>query len=196
VPLETTYLTRMFQEVGLTAEQADRAREITARRLLRRLRVERHVGRGRFREAMLSDPLVSVNRILGVGGTGLPFYDEEKGRLSELAFTSALAEAGLDADVALAFAKVVVEAFEPEDFYQPVWLALGRTGDIDLEALRQLDWSPLRTEADSGRPPVDPGPPPRPGKRKAVVPPKKKKKKVTKPKAAKKKSKAKKAKKR
>lgn len=166
VGLDTTYLERMFLEVGLTAEQADKARAVAERTLLRRQRPQRTTPRGQLREALLADPLVSVNRILGLGDGGLPFYDDDTGKLSELAFTTALADSGLDADVALGFAKVVVEAFTPQDLFNPIWRALDQDGEVDLRKLRQLDWSPLRGSIDIGLPPIDPGPPPPPDKRK------------------------------
>ena len=174
VTLETRWLEELFVEAGLTAEQAGKAAAVTARRLLRRERPVKRVFGARLRDSLLADPLVSVNRILGLGDTGLPFYDEDAGTLSEVAFTTALAESGLDADVALAFAKVVVEAFTPEQLFQPVWTALGQEGALDLNTLRQLDWSPLRGERLSGMPPIDPGPPPPPkarktGRREGVV---------------------------
>lgn len=162
VTLQTRWLEELFVEAGLTREQAAKASAVTARRLLRRERPVKRVFGGRFRDSLLADPLVSVNRILGLGDTGLPFYDEDRGTLSEVAFTTALAESGLDADVALAFAKVVVEAVTPQQLFQPVWAALGGEGEVDLESLRQLDWSPLRGEQLSGMPPIDPGPPPPP----------------------------------
>jgi len=61
-------------------------------------------------------------------------------------FSDVLGESGLDPVVSMAFAKVVVEAYEPTEIYQPIWSALGNEGDVDLDALRKADWTPLRRE--------------------------------------------------
>lgn len=166
VTLDPTWLTTTFRDAGLTSEQAERAGAATLRRLLRRHRNAAPARPdARFRSALTADPLVSVNRILGLGDGGLPFYDEHAQRLSEHDLTSVLGEIGLDSAVSLAFAKVVVAAVEPEVWFEPVWRALGRTGPVLLDELRRLDWSALRSEADRGLPPLDPGPPPPPGRR-------------------------------
>ncbi|MFO0727174.1 MAG: hypothetical protein U1E65_25565 [Myxococcota bacterium] len=127
-----------------------------------------------FRGALTADPLVSVNRILGLGDGGLPFYDDLLGRLSEVDFALVFGEAGLGPETAIARAKQVVEASTPEAIFTPIWRALGQHGPLELEALRRLDWTPLRKSGDDGRPPLDPGPPPPLTKRKTglqVVPP-------------------------
>lgn len=98
---------------------------------------------------MVRDPLVSVNRIIGKGDEGLPLVDPDTGRLSTAAFTDVLAAADVDPVVSMAYAKVVVEAFEPHHIYQPVWQALGHPGEVDLEVLRREDWTPLRRAAEA-----------------------------------------------
>lgn len=166
VTLEPTWLTAIFRDAGLTAEQAEQAGALALRRLLRRQRKAADPrSDARFRTALTADPLVSVNRILGLGDGGLPFYDDRTGRVSEVDVTSILTEIGLDPSVALAFAKVVVEATDPETWLGPVWTSLGRTGPLVLDELRQLDWSALRSDHDRGLPPLDPGPPPPPHRR-------------------------------
>jgi hypothetical protein len=166
VTLDPTWLTTTFRDAGLTSEQAERAGVTALRRLLRRHRNATAARPdARFRSALTADPLVSVNRILGLGDGGLPFYDDHARRLSEHDLMAVLGEIGLESEVALAFAKVVVEAVEPELWFEPVWRALGRTGPVMLDELRRLDWSALRSEADRGLPPLDPGPPPPPGRR-------------------------------
>jgi hypothetical protein len=129
-----------------------------------------------FRGALTADPLVSVNRILGLGDGGLPFFDDLLGRLSEVDFALVFGEAGLGPETAIARAKLVVEAHSAQDIFLPVWRALGQAGPLELETLRRLDWTALRKSGDDGRPPLDPGPPPSPLKRKTglhVVPKKK-----------------------
>lgn len=164
--LDATWLTEMFVEAGLTPEQAEKAGTLALRRLLRRQRkAPESRPEPRFRSSLTADPLVSVNRILGLGDGGLPFYDERQQRISEVDLTTVLNEAGLEASVALAFAKVVAEATEPEDWFAPVWAALGKSGPVVLDELRRLDWSALRSDPDRGLPPLDPGPPPPPGRR-------------------------------
>lgn len=142
------WLVRMYLECGLEEEQAKEAATVTQIRLLKRQNSEkspvRRLGSFALTQSLVRDPLVSFNRIVGLGTIDLPFYDGERGMLSLVAFASVLDEIGLEADVALAFAKVVVEAFDPEEFYLPIWNALGRTDPINLEELRRLDWTPLR----------------------------------------------------
>ena len=173
--LDRKYLGQIFRDVGLSAQEADSASVIALRRLVRRQRPPKAPAGLGFRGALTADPLVSVNRILGLGDGGLPFYDDLNARLSEVDFALVLGEAGLAPDAAIQHAKHVVERSSPEAIFGPVWRALGETGALDLEALRRLDWSPLRSGGDDGRPPLDPGPPPPPPKRKGpalkVVPP-------------------------
>ncbi|MCK6552952.1 hypothetical protein L6R52_44425, partial [Myxococcota bacterium] len=144
--MDKSWLVRLYEDVGLPSEQAERAAEATRVRLLRRERPRGLDGRGRrsLTEFLVRDPLVSLNRIVGRGDAGLPFFDDETKSLSLIAFANTLQESGLDAVVAMAYAKVVVEAYEPKDLYGPVWQALGGAGPVDLEALRRMDWSPLR----------------------------------------------------
>lgn len=146
--MDKTWLIRLYQDVGLTAEQADKAAEETRVRLLRRERPKRAEGQKpkSLVANLVRDPLVSLNRIIGRGDSGLPFYDEETRQLSLISFSNLLSEIGLDPVVALAYAKVVIEANDPRDLYRPVWHALGREGEVDLAELQMMDWSPLRTD--------------------------------------------------
>lgn len=143
--MDKRWLVELFEEVGLEPEQAERAADVTLERLLHRQRPPRA---GQKRASLLShlvrDPLVSVNRIVGRGDEGLPFVDPDTGKLSAAAFGDVLGDSGLDPVVSMAFAKVVVEAYEPKELYQPVWEGLGHEGDVDLEALRREDWTPIR----------------------------------------------------
>lgn len=144
--LDKGYLIALYAEAGLEPVEAETAAEATWRRLLRRSRPDqlKPVRRGDLLSSLVRDPMVSFNRIVGLGDDRLPFYDETTGGLSMVAFASLLDEVGMVPDVALAFAKVVVEMFEPRQLFQPVWEALGQSGEVELEALRRLDWSPLR----------------------------------------------------
>ena len=142
--VDIRWLVELFQEVGLEPTQAERAADITVRRLLRRQRPPRRGRAGNLIQHMVRDPLVSVNRIIGKGDEGLPFVDPDTQTLSTAAFSDVLSEAGMDPVVSMAFAKVVVEAYAPTDVYAPIWTALGNEGPPDLEALRRADWTPLR----------------------------------------------------
>ena len=93
---------------------------------------------------MVRDPLRSLTRIVGQGAASLPFVEEETEALSAAAFSDIFGDAGLDPVVAMAFAKVMVEAYGPADIYQPLWEALGHTGEVQLSELRKLDWAPIR----------------------------------------------------
>jgi len=44
--------------------------------------------------------------------------------------------------------RLETEAFTPDDLYLPIWIALGRVETLDLEALRKMDWTPLRLDSD------------------------------------------------
>lgn len=168
--LEPKYLGQIFRDVGLPPEQADRAAGIALRRLIRRQRPPKaSTGLG-FRGALTADPLVSVNRILGLGDGGLPFYDDLLARLSEVDFALVFGEAGLEPEVAIVRARAVAEANGPATIFLPVWKALGQHGPLNLDALRRLDWTRLRGSVDDGRPPLDPGPPPPPSRRKVGAP--------------------------
>lgn len=137
----------MYRECGLEADEAGPAAEATLKRLLRRERPDGGEGPRRpLIESLVRDPLISMNRIIGRGDHGLPFVDEEAGRLSAPALGHVFAEVGMDPVVAMAYAKVVAEACEPRDFYQPIWQGLDQSGPVDLEVLRKLDWSPLRAK--------------------------------------------------
>ena len=145
--MDKQWLTKMFVEAGLEPEQAQKAAQQTTLRLLKRerpTRIER--ARRSILDNLVRDPLVSLNRIIGRGDTGLPFVDETLGKLSAAAFSDVLTETGLDPVVSMAFAKVMEEAFAPRDLYQPVWEALGHPGPVDLDTLRREDWTPLRAQ--------------------------------------------------
>lgn len=152
--VDTRWLVDLFTEAGLEPDQAEASARVALGRLLRRQRPARGVRRTAIVQHLVRDPLISVNRIIGRGDEGLPLYDPETGRLSVTGFSDVLAEAGLDPVVAMAFAKVVAEAFEPAQLFEPVWRALGEEGDVDLEALRRADWTPLR-EAFADELPAD-----------------------------------------
>lgn len=152
--MDKTFLVKLYEDVGLPAEQAERVAEETRKRMLRRERPKGSEG-GRKRslvDFLVRDPLVSMNRIIGRGDVGLPFYDDEMRKLSVVAFSNVMSDVGIDPVVALAYAKVVVEAYEAKDLYGPVWVALGREGPLDLDELRRMDWSPLRTDSETRDP--------------------------------------------
>jgi hypothetical protein len=145
--VDNLWLLKLYEDVGLTHAQAERAAEETRQRLLRRERPRRISNPNRsLTEYLVRDPLISLNRIIGRGDEGLPFWDEDAGKLSLLAFSSLLSETELDPAVSLAFAKVVVEAWEPQDLYGPIWKELDQEGPLDLDKLRKLDWTPLRSD--------------------------------------------------
>ena len=138
----------MFLECGVDQENAHEAAKHTFNRLItrksRKQSKDGHKGLN-LRAAMVKDPLVSFQRITGSGTSALPFYDDENNVLSAAELTFVLRDAGLTTDVALAFAKVMVEVFTPEELYQPIWEALkGKQNPIDWNELRRADWSPLR----------------------------------------------------
>lgn len=144
--MDKTFLVKLYEDVGLPAEQAERVADETLARILRRERPRGSEG-GHKRslvDFLVRDPLVSMNRIIGKGDVGLPFYDDELRKLSVVAFSNVMSDVGIDPVVALAYAKVVVEAFEAKDLYGPVWAALGKPPPLDLDELRRMDWSPLR----------------------------------------------------
>lgn len=141
--MHEAWLFEVFKETGLAQEQAQTAAEIMLQRLLRRKKAPPDRRGRKLVQFMVRDPLASVNRIVGKGDEGLPFVDPDTGHLSAAAFADVLSTGGVDPVVALAYAKVVVEAFEPSDIYQPVWETLGHEGPVDLEQLRRLDWTPL-----------------------------------------------------
>ncbi len=145
--VDKSWLVSMYEECGLEPDEARRATDATLKRMLRR---ERPEGSERPRrpliEALVRDPLISMNRIIGRGDAGLPFLDDDEKRLSVAAFGHVFGESGLDPVVAMAYAKVVAEAYEPTDLYQSIWEALEQSGSVDLDALRRLDWSPLRQQ--------------------------------------------------
>ncbi len=145
--MDSTWLVRLYEDVGLAPDQAARAAEETRQRLLRRERPRApEIARRSITDYLVRDPLTSLNRIIGRGDSGLPFFDEETKQLSPIAFGNLLTDIGLDPVVAIAYAKVVVEAFEPKDLYGPVWEALGQKGPVNLDTLRRMDWSPLRAD--------------------------------------------------
>jgi hypothetical protein len=136
----------MFVDAGLEPEQAEKAAERTTVRLLERERPTQVERKRSLLDHLVRDPLVSVNRIIGRGDTGLPFVDATTGALSPAAFSDVFGEAGLDPIVGMAFAKVVAEAYTPADLYQTVWEGLGHSGPVDFETLRREDWTPFRNQ--------------------------------------------------
>ena len=158
-------LVELFVDCGLDDDQAADAAAAAYVRLACRVGASNPSTRrgGSLRAALVHDPMVSFNRLVGTGDAGLPFYDDEDGRLSAVAFTTVLGEIGLDPDVAFGFAKVIVEIAEASTFFTGVWTALGREGPVDLDELRTLDWSPLRAGLDlpahqgGTPPPAEPG---------------------------------------
>ena len=159
------WLENMFLDCGVDQEDALAAARHTFNRLItRKSRKRTKTGENRLnlRASMVTDPLVSFQRITGAGSGALPFYDAETHTLSTVEFTFVLRDAGLTTDVALAFAKVVVEVVTPESFFQPVWDVLkGKGRPIDWDELRRTDWSPLRkgrslSVRDGGTPPSRP----------------------------------------
>ena len=144
--MDKSWLESMFRECGLEPEEVGPAADATLRRLLRREQASGAAGPPRpLIEALVRDPLISMHRIIGRGEGRLPFiHDEAPDRLSAPAFGHVLGESGLDPVVAMAYAKVVAEAYQPTDLYQPIWEALGKEGPPDFEALYHMDWTPLR----------------------------------------------------
>jgi hypothetical protein len=151
--LSYEWLCELYQNIGLDASDVDSAAERTWRRLVTRTHRTNAPSKSKrqdLRSAMVADPMVSFHRITGTGLSGLPFYDEERNILDAVEFTFIMRDAGLTSDVALVFAKVVVEMMTPEQFFGPIWTALGQRGPLDLEELRRMDWSPLRDGLDLG----------------------------------------------
>ncbi len=146
--MDEAWLFEVFKETGLAAEQAQTAAEATLQRLLKRKKAPPDRRGRKLVQFMVRDPLASMNRIVGKGDEGLPFVDPDTGGLSAAAFANVLSSGGVDPVVALAYAKVVVEAFEPSDIYQPIWAQLGHEGPVDLEVLRREDWTPLSASTD------------------------------------------------
>ena len=147
-PVEKVPFEEVFVEAGLQPEVAARAAEETVARLLaREPSLEAGTAAdGGFASALVKNPMLSVSRILREDDIQLPLYDPGTRRVSAASMMQVLIEAGLEPAVAMAFSRVVVELCEPEDFYRPVWKALGRTDEVDLRTLARLDWSVLRTE--------------------------------------------------
>jgi len=150
-PLSWEWLTEIYSDSGLDPAEAEGSAEKTWRRLVTRTqRPHSQPGTKKMdiRGAMIADPMVSFHRITGTGMSGLPFYDDETGSLNPVELTFAMRDAGISTEVALAFAKVVVEICSPEGFFSPVWNALGQSDPVDLDVLRRMDWSPLRAGID------------------------------------------------
>jgi hypothetical protein len=141
--LEPKWLVDIFVDAGLDEAEALEAAEAARRFLLARARRGSLPKAGDIKSWFAKDPMASFERLTGISGGGLPFLNDDTGRLDEVALTLVLREADLDHDVALAYARVVVEAVEPKEFFGPVWLELAQTGTVDLGALKRLDWSPL-----------------------------------------------------
>lgn len=144
--MDKSWIKRIYQEVGLETDQATEAERRTLIRLLSRERPLPEIPKERrsISDYLVRDPLVSFNRIIGRGDSGLPFYDDEKNILSAPAFSTCMVEAGIDPVVAMAFSRVLEEAYTAEDFYSEIWKGLGFEGAVDLEVLRRADWTPLR----------------------------------------------------
>lgn len=144
--MDNSWLHEIYVEAGFELAQAEVAAEATWLRLLRRETssiVDRRPRR--LTTVLVTDPMVSLNRIIGRGDEGLPYVDPETEQLSSYSLANTFNEAGLDRIVAQAYANVVAEMVSPRRFYQPVWDALGLPGDFDLETLRLSDWSALRS---------------------------------------------------
>ncbi|MBI4816098.1 MAG: hypothetical protein HY791_07570 [Deltaproteobacteria bacterium] len=122
----------LFEEIGLEPPDAARSAERAFRTMLGTWPT--------VSPAPTQGVLGSVSRLLGL--RGVPFLDPER-KLELVAFARVLSESGLRMDVALAFAKVMVEAYSAEDLYEPVWAALGQGGPIDWSKLPKLDVSGL-----------------------------------------------------
>lgn len=145
--MDKDWLNKMFEEAGLDPKRARQAARVVLERILRRDQGSVSPTRAQnIRTALVKDPLVSFNRIIGRGDGGLPFVDVEEGCLSSIGLASAFTDAGIDPAVATAYAKVVAEAYGPEEFYQEVWRGLGRTDPVVLDELTRMDWTPLRRE--------------------------------------------------
>lgn len=145
--VDKTWLNKMFEEAGLDPKRARQAARVVLERILRRDQGAVPAGRtSNLRGALVRDPMVSFNRIIGRGDGGLPFVDAEEGGLSPISLASAFTDAGIDPAVSTAYAKVVAAAFQPEDLYREVWKGLGKSGEVQLEELCSLDWTPLRSE--------------------------------------------------
>lgn len=160
--MDASWLNKLYENAGLEPDQADRAAKETMLRLLRRERPT-PTGSGARRsltEFFSRDPMVSVSRIVGKGDAELPFYDEDTRKLSPIAFGNLFSEIGLDPVVAMAYARVVVEAFDVSDLYEPIWRALGQSGPLDIEHLRKLDWTALRSGGARPTPARRPAPAP------------------------------------
>lgn len=143
--MEKTWLNTILLEAGMDPDPAEAARDELWIRLIRRDSISVAMPKERrLIYAMARDPMVSLNRIIGRGDEGLPFFDAETRRLSETTLANALNDAGVELREALALAKKVVAKVEPLDFYRPVWKALGFEGEVELETLRLADWTSLR----------------------------------------------------
>ncbi|MBI2375821.1 MAG: hypothetical protein HYV07_17645 [Deltaproteobacteria bacterium] len=126
----------MFLEIGLEPDEATRASIVTRKMLATNWPT--------VTRAPTQGALGSVSRLLGL--LRLPFLGEAN-KLEVVAFARAFDLAGVPMDVALAFARVMVEAFSADDFYSPVWSALGQSGPIDWRRLASLDPSTLEPDA-------------------------------------------------
>jgi hypothetical protein len=147
--LDPAWLSAIYRDAGLSPADAADAAEATRRALVGRRRPKRTTPRtGDLRSWFNRDPFASFDRIVGTAAQRLPFYDADQKKLDPVAFTAILDEIGFASDVALAFAKVVVEIAEPGAFFQPIWTALGQVGAVDLVELAKLDWTVLRRPTD------------------------------------------------
>jgi hypothetical protein len=151
--VDTAWLVRMYEESGLDSAVAARAAGHTLARILRREDLpDPAPGQRRpLSASFVRAPLDTLARLAGKGDGRLPLVDGVAGGLSAPAIAQVLEEAGLESIVALAYAKVVVAAYSPEELYAPLWALTGERGPVDLEALRRRDWTVLRARA-AGQP--------------------------------------------
>jgi hypothetical protein len=148
--VERAWLVRMYEESGLDSAVAARAAEHTLSRILRRedAAAPPPGPRRPLSASFVRAPLDTLARLAGKRDGQLPLVDGLAGALSVPAIAQVLEQAGLEPIVALAYAKVVVAAYSPEELYAPLWALLGERGPVDLEALRRRDWAALRARAE------------------------------------------------
>ena len=84
--VDKDWLNKMFEEAGLDPGRARQAARVVLERILRRDQGSIPPGRpANLKAALIKDPMVSFNRIIGRGDGGLPFVDAEEGGLSRSA---------------------------------------------------------------------------------------------------------------
>lgn len=138
--MDTTWLNGLFVEAGLEPDEAAAA----SARLVGRWQA-RHRPSPKARSLLSGvsrDPMASFERLTTEHLDGaVPLVDPRGPSWAVGSVARLFEDAGLDPVVAMAYAKVMVEMYEVEDLYGPLWRALGRTGAVDIEALAQLDWT-------------------------------------------------------